>query len=61
VTQRAKGAYLVVRTLPLPRDYDLGEVVTVVEKGKEFRMRLVREALKGDREIWVVPHDGSGR
>lgn len=48
-------AHILVRTLPLPRDYREGETVVVVEAGKEFHMRLVEEAQKGAREIQVVP------
>ncbi len=48
-------AYIVVRTLPLPRDYKIGETVVVVEAGKEFNMRLEEPAAKGAREIYAVP------
>ncbi len=49
--------FIIVRTLPLPRDYDEGETVTLVEAGKDIRMKLIAGALKGEREVRVIPLD----
>ena len=52
------SAHIIVPVKPeLSRDYDEGELVSIIENGKSFRMRLIAGAIKGDTIIRVVPLD----